>query len=102
MSARKFKISLINRKSKIREIRVTRKFPNLQYLMFSDLFSVLNNKEECATEVHSPAAILGALRERRWVIFPEEQVPTEPSREKIDNLSDQVLHKPSCTVTRAG
>ena len=38
------------------------------------MFSVLNNEEECPTDVHSPAAIIGALRERRWVITQEEQV----------------------------
>ena len=40
------------------------------------MFSVLNNEEECPTDVHSPAAIIGALRERRWVITQEEQVST--------------------------
>lgn len=55
---------------------------------------VLNNEEECATEIHSPAAILGALRERRWVIFPEEQDAHELFGVLTSTLDEESLKFP--------
>lgn len=59
---------------------------------------VLNNEEEIPTAIHSPAIILGALRERRWVIFHEEQDAHELFGVLTSTLDEESLKFP-CTLS---
>lgn len=59
---------------------------------------VLNNEEEIPTDVYSPGAIIGALRERRWVIFPEEQDAHELFSVLTSTLDEESLKFP-CTLS---